>query len=115
MKYSFEIWDRKSFVNRATPEQVLLEFNNTTEQIYLIKDEDNNVCVIQTESIRPYKDIPIEECAQRQVDEMNTMLINSVPAETFEESARLDTYYRNHPEEIHGNKHTLPINMTLED
>ena len=69
--YSYEIWDRRSPVNGALPEAVLTDLGNTGEEIYLIKDSEGHTTMIQTETYRPYKDIPLEECAQRQIDELN--------------------------------------------
>lgn len=67
--YTWKLWDKASPINGVNAVDVVQSLGNPTE-VYLINEDDKTV-LIQTDKDRPYKDLPLEECAQRQVDELN--------------------------------------------
>ena len=69
MEYAWKIWDRISPINGCSANDTGLL--KSLDEVYLITNTKGETSILQTESERPYKDIPIRECAQRHCDEIN--------------------------------------------
>lgn len=67
--YTWQLWDKTSPINSVNAEDAAQSLGNPTK-VYLISKDDKTV-LIQTDKDRPYKDLPLAECTQKQVNELN--------------------------------------------
>jgi len=71
MSLTYRIWDKKSPINTCPADKAIESLEiKTTDQVYIIVDEDGTDWIVQTQDNAPNKGASIEESAQNHIKQI---------------------------------------------